>query len=68
MKTVIPLPGDKSVLGESRHGRFITGDKFSWEGNLYQFLGRDSVGGLHARSLHDSRLVVFESSHQWEVA
>lgn len=68
MKTVIPLNGDTHLVGESRHGRWIVGDRFSYEGRVYQFMGRDNrvAWSLHARRLEDLRMVEFESSNQWE--
>lgn len=68
MKTLIPLPNGRHVTGESRSGDWTTGDYFRFDGNRYQFLGCDAVGGggLHARRVADQRLVVFESAWEWE--
>lgn len=65
MKTVIPLPQGQSVIGQSRHNGWIVGDRFTYDGSLYQFLGKDRTGGLHAQVIPGGRLAVFDSSLLW---
>lgn len=55
-------------VGRGRHGRWKVGDKFSFDGNHYQFFGAsdDHLGTLHALRLHDNKFVTFSASNEWE--
>ena len=71
MKVAIPLPCGRSVIGESQYGEWTTGDKFSLEEKQFTFIGRDNVGGLHARRIYvdgtaANWVTVFASSVEWK--
>lgn len=66
MKTTIPLPSGRTVEGQTDWGQWRAGDLFAYCGRAFQFLGRDSVGGLHARRLENGQLCVFESAADWQ--
>lgn len=69
--TFIPLPDGRLIVGISKpkgnHG-WQAGDLFTFNGELYVFLGRDACAGLHARKKVDRSLRVFESSLEWHIA